>query len=84
MWNSDQSYGSWKEEHESQIRSFKLMVYTLSRSPLSVIGLSLVSVFLILALIGPLIILYPGDIKGTIHIDKKLQAPFFGPSFWDG
>jgi peptide/nickel transport system permease protein len=71
----------WKEEHESQIRSFKLMVYTLSRSPLSVIGLCLVSVFLILALIGPLIILYPGDIKGTLHLDKKLQPPSSGHPF---
>jgi peptide/nickel transport system permease protein len=65
----------WKEERESQIRSFKLIVYTLTRSPLSVIGFFLVAVFLIIALIGPMIILYPGDIKGAIHMDQKLRPP---------
>ncbi len=65
----------WKAEHESQIRSFKLAVYTLSRSPLSVVGFSLVALFLTIALIGPLITTHPEDIRGTIHIDRKLSAP---------
>jgi len=68
-------WARWREERESQIRSFKLIVYTLTRSPLSVIGFFLVAVFLIIALIGPLIILYPGDIKGAIHMDQKLRPP---------
>jgi peptide/nickel transport system permease protein len=62
-------------ERESQIRIFKLMVYTLSRSPLSVIGFCFVSTFLIIVLIGPMIITYPGDIKGTLHMDQKLRPP---------
>jgi peptide/nickel transport system permease protein len=65
----------WKEEKESQIRSLKLVVYTLSRSPLSVIGFCFVSVFLVIALIGSLIITFPGDIKGAIHMDQKLRPP---------
>ncbi len=65
----------WKKERESQIRSFKLTVYTLSRSPLSMIGFCFVSAFLIIALIGPMIITYPGDIKGTLHMDQKLRPP---------
>jgi len=65
----------WREERESQIRSLKLTVYTLSRSPLSVIGFCFVSVYLIIALIGPMIITYPGDIKGAIHMDQKLRPP---------
>jgi peptide/nickel transport system permease protein len=65
----------WKEERESQIRSLKLMIYTLSRSPLSVVGFFLVSIFLLIALIGPTIITYPGDIKGTVHMDRKLRPP---------
>jgi len=68
-------WAKWREERESQIRSFKLIVYTLTRSPLSVIGFFLVAVFLIIALIGPMIILYPGDIKGAIHMDQKLRPP---------
>lgn len=65
----------WRMEHESQIRSLKLTVYTLSRSPLSVIGFCFVLVFLIIALIGPLIITHPEDIKGAVHMDQKLKAP---------
>lgn len=69
------TWARWKEERESQIRNFRLILYTLSRSPLSVVGLSCVSVFLIIALIGPMIITYPGDIKGAIHMDQKLRPP---------
>jgi peptide/nickel transport system permease protein len=65
----------WKEERESQIRNLKFMVYTLSRSPLSVVGFCFVSIFLIIALIGPMIISYPGDITGALHMDQKLKPP---------
>lgn len=65
----------WHAEHESQIRSFKLILYTLSRSPLSVVGLSIVAVFLIVALIGPLIVTHPEDIRGAVHMDLKLKPP---------
>lgn len=65
----------WKTERESQIRSLKLTVYTLSRSPLSMIGFVLVALFLIIALIGPMIITFPGDITGAVHMDQKLKPP---------
>jgi peptide/nickel transport system permease protein len=66
---------SWKEERESQVRSLKLTAYTLSRSPLSVVGFILVSLFLGIALIGPLIITHPEDVTGAVHMDRKLQPP---------
>ena len=69
------TWARWKEERESQIRNLKFMVYTLSRSPLSVIGFCFVSLFLIIALIGPVIISYPGDITGALHMDQKLKPP---------
>jgi len=65
----------WKEEHESQIRSLRLTVYTLSRSPFSVLGFCLVCFFLLIALIGPWIITHPRDIRGATHIDQKLRPP---------
>jgi len=68
-------WARWKIERESQIRRLKLTVYTLSRSPLSVIGFCFVLVFLIIALIGPLIITHPEDIKGAVHMDQRLKAP---------
>jgi peptide/nickel transport system permease protein len=40
-----------------------------------VIGLTLVGLFLLVALIGPWIITHPGDIKGAVHIDQKLKPP---------
>lgn len=69
------AWARWKEERESQIRNLKFMVYTLSRSPLSVVGFCFVSIFLIIALIGPMIISYPGDITGALHMDQKLKPP---------
>jgi peptide/nickel transport system permease protein len=66
---------SWKEERESQVRSLKLTAYTLSRSPLSVVGFVLVSLFLGIALIGPWIITHPEDVTGAVHMDRKLQPP---------
>jgi peptide/nickel transport system permease protein len=72
---TNSAWTRWKTERESQIRSLKLTVYTLSRSPLSVIGFCFVLVFLVIALIGPWIITYPGDIKGSIHMDQKLRPP---------
>ena len=69
------TWARWKEERESQIRNLKFMVYTLGRSPLSVIGFCFVSIFLIVALIGPMIISYPGDITGALHMDQKLKPP---------
>ncbi len=68
-------------EHESQIRNFRLMVYTLTRSPLSVIGFSLVALFLIVAMVGPAIITYPADVRGAIHMDQKLKPPTSGHPF---
>jgi len=65
----------WKEERESQIRSLKLTVYTLSRSPLSVIGFILVAIFLLIALIGPLLITHPQDVRGAVRMDQKLRPP---------
>ena len=69
------TWARWKTERESQIRRLKLTVYTLSRSPLSVIGFCFVLVFLIIAMIGPLIITHPEDIKGAVHMDQRLKAP---------
>jgi peptide/nickel transport system permease protein len=75
MNSTNSSWRRWKTERESQIRSLKLTVYTLSRSPLSVIGFCFVLVFLVIALVAPWIITYPGDIRGAIHMDQKLRPP---------
>jgi peptide/nickel transport system permease protein len=68
-------WAQWKEEHESILRDIRLSFYLFSRSLLSVIGLVLVGVFFLIALIGPLIVPFPEDATGAIHIPRKLTAP---------
>lgn len=68
-------WAQWKEEHESILRDIRLSFYLFSRSLLSVIGVVLVGVFFLIALIGPLIVPFPEDATGAIHMPRKLTAP---------
>jgi len=71
----------WREERKGQVRDLKLSIYTLSRSPLSVIGFFLVLFFFLIALIGPWIITYPQDITGAVHMDQRLRSPSLAHPF---
>ena len=75
-------WGQWKEEHESFFRDIRLSFYLFSRSPLSMTGMVLVGAFFLIALIGPLIVPYPEDATGAVHMSQKLTAPGF--QFWFG
>jgi peptide/nickel transport system permease protein len=68
-------WAQWKEEHESFFRDIRLSFYLFSRSPLSMTGMILVGAFLFIALIGPMIVPYPEDATGAIHMSQKLRAP---------
>lgn len=68
-------WAQWKEEHESFLRDIRLSLYLFSRSPLSVIGMVLVGAFFLIALIGPLIVSFPEDATGAVHMSQKLTAP---------
>jgi peptide/nickel transport system permease protein len=72
----------WKEEHESFFRDIRLSFYLFSRSPLSMTGMVLVGAFFFIALIGPVIVPYPGDATGAINLSQKLISP--GSQFWFG
>ena len=69
------TYNTWKEEHESQIRSVRLSLYTFSKSPLSLIGAVIVLIFLLMAVIAPLIVPYPQDAVGRVNLKIKLKPP---------
>jgi peptide/nickel transport system permease protein len=71
----------WREERKGQVRDLKLSIYTLSRSPLSVIGFFLVLFFFLIALIGPWIITYPQDITGAVHMDQRFRSPSLAHPF---
>jgi len=75
-------WDQWKEEHESLFRDIRLSLYLFSRSPLSVTGMILVGIFFFIALIGPMIVPFPEDGTGSVHMSQKLMAPDSG--FWFG
>lgn len=54
----------------------------LGRSPLSVAGLVIVAVIVLVAIFGPLLVPYPKDAHGAVHIAQKLRAP--SASHWFG
>lgn len=56
-------------------REYKRMWATFRRSYSSMAGLIIVAIFLVLAAIGPLIVPFPEDALGAIHLDNKLQPP---------
>jgi len=59
-----------------------LSVYLFSKSPLSILGLIIVGVFILLAFSGPLIVPFPEDATGAIHLSRKLMSPDL--TFWFG
>ena len=72
----------WKEEHESLFRDIRVSLYLFSRSPLSVMGMILVGIFFLIVLIGPMIVPFPEDATGAVHMSQKLMAP--DSRFWFG
>jgi peptide/nickel transport system permease protein len=53
----------------------RLYARIFARSASSMLGLTLVAAFLLLAAVGPFIVPYPEDARGAVHLDQKLQAP---------
>jgi peptide/nickel transport system permease protein len=79
---SQSAWARWKEKRESSIRDIKLSWYLFRKSPTSMLGAVIVGIFLLTVLIGPMIVSFPEDATGTVHIERKLIAPnathFFG------
>jgi peptide/nickel transport system permease protein len=65
----------WLEDRESAARELRRHARVFARSPSSLAGLMLVSLFLVLTAIGPWIVPYPEDARGAVHLDRKLQPP---------
>lgn len=66
---------SFRERHASQIRMWRLYLHTLRKSFTSMLGLALVLFFLFLAAFGPMIVPYPEDAAGAIHMADRLLPP---------
>ncbi len=60
---------------ESRLREWRRNARIFARSASSVAGLVLVAGFLVVAAIGPLVVPYPLDGLGAVHLDQKLAPP---------
>lgn len=56
-------------------RSLRLAAFLFRRSFASMLGLTLVTVIVVLALLGPWIVPYPDDVAGATNLAGKLQPP---------
>jgi peptide/nickel transport system permease protein len=56
-------------------RSLRLAAFLFRRSFASMLGLTLVTLIVVLALIGPWIVPYPDDVAGATNLAGKLQPP---------
>ena len=54
----DKIIPEWSKRNKSRLDEWKLMFYTLNRSPLGLIGLTIVSLFIVVGIIGPIIAPY--------------------------
>ena len=57
------------------LRQARFVAWTFSASASAMLGLLLVSAFLLLAAIGPSVAPYPEDATGAIHLAQRLQPP---------
>ena len=71
-----------RERHAANIRLVRLYARTFARNGSAMLGLALVSLFLLTAAIGPWFVPFPEDAAGAVHIERKLQPP--GPVHWFG
>ena len=78
MSNLEQTAGrplAFRERHASQLRQLRLYSQMFRGSFSSMLGLTLVVIFLILAAIGPYIVPFPDDIRGAVHTGSHLLPP---------
>ena len=71
-----------REQHAANIRLVRLYARTFARNGSAMLGLALVSLFLLTAAVGPWFVPFPEDAAGAVHIERKLQPP--GPVHWFG
>ncbi|WP_270933637.1 ABC transporter permease [Falsiroseomonas oryzae] len=66
---------SFSERHAATLRQLRFYVWSFGRSPSSMLGLAIVSVFLLLAAFGPWIVPYPLDGAGAMNLGNRLKPP---------
>jgi peptide/nickel transport system permease protein len=69
------AFRGWCEDRATAAREAQRYARIFGKNAASVAGLGLVVAFLLIALVGPWIVPYPEDATGTVHLDRKLEAP---------
>jgi peptide/nickel transport system permease protein len=69
------AFRGWWEDRATAAREAQRYARIFGKNAASVAGLGLVVAFLLIALVGPWIVPYPEDATGTVHLDRKLEAP---------
>src|SRR5262249_42300503 len=75
------AFRGWWEDRATAAREARRYARIFSRNVASVAGLGLVVAFLLMALVRPFVVPYPEDATGTVHLDRKLEAPRPAPWF---
>lgn len=65
----------WKVRNEARVDEFKLTLYALNRSPPGLLGLLLISSFMILAIIGPYVAPFSYDMPLVLCDQRAYLAP---------
>lgn len=61
--------------HAATLRRLRFFAWSFARSPSAMLGLGIVTVFLVLAAIGPMIVPYPLDATGAMNLGNRLKPP---------
>jgi len=57
------------------VQRLRFIAWTFSGSASALLGLALVALFLLLAAFGPMLVPFPADASGAIHLAQRLQPP---------
>lgn len=68
-------WARFREERGSQFHELQRSLCAVLRNRLSIVGMTIVGLFLLVALAGPWIVPYPEDAAGATHIARKLSPP---------
>jgi len=73
---------TWRDRHASKIRTLRLYARTFANNGSAMLGLGIITLFMLAVIFGPMIVPYPEDAMGAVHLEKKLLPPsaehFFG------
>ncbi|MCF8469041.1 MAG: ABC transporter permease [Sneathiella sp.] len=71
----DMTAPTWAEKHASSIRTLRLYTKIFRSNGAAMLGLGIISVFMVLVIFGPSFVPYPEDAQGVVHLERKLLPP---------